>query len=122
MLYRPGDDVGTLDDWPFDKTERDYRILSGAPSATVRLDSVGPAHVTRRGIWRCTVGTFECTELGDELMTLLRGRCCITDQATGETVSLEAADTYMIRDGTRVTWDIQEDVTKVFFAHKAGGY
>lgn len=122
MLYRPGDDVGPLDDWPFDNPESDYRILSGDPRASGRLDAGGPGHVTRSGIWRCTAGTFECTEQGDELMILLRGRCCITDHATGETVSLEAADTYMIRDGTRVTWDIQEDVTKVFFAHKAGGY
>ena len=122
MLYRPGDDVGPLDDWYFDFAESGYRFFCGVPCASGRLDAGGPGHVTRSGIWRCTAGTFECTEQGDELMILLRGRCCITDHATGETGSLEAADTYMIRDGTRVTWDIQEDVTKVFFAHKAGGY
>ncbi|MEM6934511.1 MAG: cupin domain-containing protein [Pseudomonadota bacterium] len=122
MLYRPGDDVGPLDDWPFDNPASDYRILAGTPRASGRLDAGGPGHVTRSGIWRCTVGRFECTEQGDELMTLLSGRCRILDHGTGETVGLAAGDSFMIRDRARVTWDIQEDVTKVFFAHKAGGY
>ncbi|MEM8538737.1 MAG: cupin domain-containing protein, partial [Pseudomonadota bacterium] len=67
-------------------------------------------------------GVFECTEQGDEMMTLLQGRCRIHDHATGGLVSLETGDSYMIKDGSRVTWEILEDVTKVFFAHKPGGY
>lgn len=122
MLYRPGDDVGPLEDWPFDNPASAYRILDGDPRASGRLDAGGPGHVTRTGIWRCTVGVFECTEQGDELMTLLAGRCRITDHATGETVGLESGDTYKIKDGARVTWDILEDVTKVFFAYKPDGY
>ena len=122
MLYRPGDDVGPLEDWPFDSPASDYRILEGTPRASGRLDAGGPGHVTRTGIWRCTVGQFECTEQGDELMTVLSGRCRIVDHGTGEAVSLETGDSYVIRDGARVTWDILEDVTKVFFAHKPGGY
>lgn len=122
MHYRPGDDVGPLEHWPFDNPKSGYRILSGAPRASGRLDVGGPGHTTRAGIWRCTAGTFECTEQGDELMTLLAGRCQITDHETGSAVQLAAGDTYLIKDGARVTWRIEEEVTKVFFAHKANGY
>jgi uncharacterized cupin superfamily protein len=121
-VYRSPDDVGPLESWPFDNPDSAYRIVAGEPAASGRLDSGGPGHLTRSGIWRCTEGAFECTEQGDEMMTLLAGRCKITDHATGETTVLSAGDTYMIRDGSRVTWDIEETVTKVFFAFKADGY
>ena len=122
MQYRPGDDVGALEDWPFDNPVSDYRIVSGNPRASGRLDTGGPGHVTRAGIWRCTKGVFDCTEQGDEMMTILSGECRITDHATRAVAHLKTGDTYMIHDGARVTWDIIEDVTKAFFAHKPGGY
>ena len=66
--YKPGDDVGPLDDWPFDNPDSHYKITEGDPRASGRFDFGGPGHVTRFGIWRCTKGVFECTEQGDELM------------------------------------------------------
>ena len=74
------------------------------------------------GIWRCTRGVFECTEQGDELMTVLSGQCRITDHATGVTTKLVPGDSHFLRDGMRVTWDVTEDITKVFFAYKSAGY
>ena len=120
--YRPGEDVGPLESWPFDDPASDYRIKSGAPRASGRLDAGGPGHVTRTGIWHCTKGAFECTEQGDELMTILSGRCSIIDHASSEITTLTRGDSYFMRDGTRVTWEILEDVTKVFFGHKTQGY
>ena len=120
--YAPGDDVGLLEDWPFDNPLSDYRIVEGAPRASGRMDAGGPGHVTRTGIWRCTPGRFECTEQGDELMTVLTGRCRIIDHATGEAHALGPGDSFFVRDGSRVTWDVTEEVTKVFFAYKADGY
>ena len=78
--------------------------------------------MTRTGIWRCTKGVFECTEQGDELMTILSGRCRLIDMKTGQTTELETGDTLFVRDGSRVTWDIIQDVTKVFFGHKEDGF
>ena len=120
--YRPGDDVGPLEDWPFDNPASDYVIRDGAPRASGRLDAGGPGHTTRTGIWRCTRGVFDCTEQGDELMTLLSGRCRITDHQTGIVAELGPGDSLVVRDGSRVTWDVIEEVTKVFFAYKADGY
>ncbi|MEM6587408.1 MAG: cupin domain-containing protein [Pseudomonadota bacterium] len=122
MLYRQGDDVGPLESWPFDNPLSDYRVLSGDPQASGRLDAGGAGHVTRAGIWRCTKGAFECTEQGDEMMTILSGECRITDHATGDVTHLKTGDAFIVRDGARVTWDIMEDVTKAFFAHKQSGY
>lgn len=120
--YKPGDDVGPLAFWPFDAPESDYVITQGAPKSYGRIDAGGPGHTTRYGIWRCTKGSFECTEQGDELMTVLSGRCRIVDHGTGQTTDLGPGDTLFVHDGRRVTWQISEDITKVFFGHKASGY
>lgn len=120
--YDPGDDVGELEDWPFDNPLSDYKIKDGEPKASGRLDAGGPGHTTRTGIWRCTKGLFECTEQGDELMTVQSGRCRLIDMASGHASELGVGDSLFVRDGSRVTWDIIEDVTKVFFGHKFDGF
>lgn len=122
LKYTPGDDVGPLEDWPFDNPLSDYVIKQGDPRASGRIDAGGPWHATRTGIWRCTKGVFDCTEQGDELMTILAGRCRLTDLTTGVTTDLGAGDSLFVRNGSRVTWDIIEDVTKVFFGHKPDGF
>ncbi len=122
FTYSPGDDVGALEDWPFDNPASDYRIVKGAPKTSGRIDAGGAGHPTRMGIWRCSVGAFDCTEQGDELMTILSGACQITDHATGDVTALAAGDSYFIRDKSRVTWDVSDTLTKVFFGHKPDGY
>ena len=122
ISYKPGDDVGPLEDWPFDTPASNYVIRKGTPRASGRLDAGGPGHVTRTGIWRCTKGVFDCTEQGDELMTVLSGRCRVTLHDTKAIAELGPGDSLFVRDGTRVTWEITEDVVKVFFAYKPGGY
>ena len=120
--YKPGDDVGELEFWPFDNPASNYRVTRGTPMTYGRIDQGGPGHTTRYGIWRCSAGALECTEQGDELMTILSGRCRITRHDDGEMRDLGPGDTLFVRDGSRVTWDVSEEVTKVFFGHKADGY
>ncbi len=122
IKYRPGDDVGSLENWPFDNPMSDYRIKEGAPRTSGRIDEGGSGHKTRFGIWRCTKGVFDCTEMGDELMTILSGRCRVIDQASGQVTELGPGDSFFTHDGSRVTWDVIEDVTKVFFGHKSDGF
>lgn len=78
--------------------------------------------MTRVGIWRCTKGVFECTEQGDELMTILSGRCRLIDQISGQISELKPGDSLFVRDGSRMNWDVIEDVTKVFFGQKTGKF
>ena len=122
QIYKPGAEIGVLQPWPFDNPESNYKILFGAPAASGRIDTGGAGYTTRSGIWRCTAGTFECTEQGDELMTLLSGRCHLTDQSTGKSHELGAGDSLFMPDGRRVTWEIIQEVTKVFFGNKPGGF
>ncbi len=122
LKYTLGQDAGPLQDWPFDNPDSDYRILEGNPKTSGRLDAGGAGQQTRQGIWRCTKGVFECTEQGDELMTVLAGRCRVIDKATGNISTLGPGDSLFIRDQSRVIWDVTEDVTKVFFGYKPDGY
>ena len=55
-------------------------------------------------------------------MTVLSGRCRLIHQDSGLVDDLGPGDTLFVRDGSRVTWDVSEDITKVFFGHKAEGY
>ena len=122
IKYQPGDDLGPLEHWPFDNPASNYRIKKGTPVTSGRIDAGGPGHTTRFGIWRCTKGVFDCTEQGDELMTVLSGRCRIIDHQSGEVCALGPGDSLFLRDGSRVTWDIAEDVTKVFYGFKPDGF
>ena len=120
--YAPGDDVGPLEFWPFDSPASAYQIVEGEPKTYGRIDLGGPGHTTRQGIWRCTAGAFECTEQGDELMTVLSGHGRLVGLDGVGVQDLTPGHTLFIRDGSRVRWEIFEDLTKVFFAHKADGY
>lgn len=105
-----------LEPWPFDNPASDYRILRGTPRASGRLDHGDHESPFRLGIWSCTEGAFECTELGDELQTIIRGRLTLT-RVGGESITCGPGDSIFTRKGERVIWDISEDVTKVFFTN-----
>lgn len=120
--YRPSDPIETLEPWPFTDPASGYVVTQGTPQASGRIDTGGAGHTYRTGIWRCTAGAFECTEQSDELMTVLSGRCTITDHATQTSQTIGPGDTLFIREGQRVTWDVHEDVTKVFYGSRASEF
>ena len=109
----------SLEHWPFDNPASDYRILRGEPRASGRLDAGANDGPWRLGIWRCTEGAFECTELGDELQTILSGKLVLT-RVGGESIECGPGDSIFTRKGERVVWDIREEVTKVFFTALEG--
>ncbi|MDH3388938.1 MAG: cupin domain-containing protein, partial [Gammaproteobacteria bacterium] len=97
-----------------------YRILRGNPRASGRLDFGANTDQHRLGIWACTRGAFECTELGDELQTILSGRLTLT-RVGGESIECGPGDSIFTRKGERVVWDIHEDVSKLFFTCNRDG-
>jgi uncharacterized cupin superfamily protein len=105
-----------LEPWPFDNPDSDYKVLRGNPCASGRLDFGGNDVSHRFGIWACSEGAFECTELGDELQTIISGRLILT-RVGGESIECGPGDSIFTRKGERVIWDIRQDVTKVFFTH-----
>ena len=120
LKYRPGADHGPLEPWPFVNEASDYRIVRGEPRASGRLDRGAASSAHRLGIWACTAGAFECTESGDELQTILAGRVRITRE-DGTTHEFGPGDSFVTQKGERVTWDVVEDVTKVFFTYDRDG-
>lgn len=121
LQYSPGMDVGALEHWPFHNPKSNYVLHDGStPKAFGRIDYSTPT--TRTGVWKCTIGKMECTEQGDELMTILSGRVEVTDLSTGSVVTLGPGDSMFSYDGRRVIWNVLEDVTKVFYGCKPDGY
>jgi len=121
IRYRPGMDVGTLEDWPFENPSSNYVMHDNtSPKASGRIDH--STATTRTGIWKCTVGKMECTEQGEELMTILSGKVEVTDVSTGQVVLLQPGDSMFSYNGKRLIWNVLEDVTKVFYGSKADGY
>ena len=92
-----------------------YEVLEGDPVASIRIDH-GTDSTPTLGIWHCTPGTFRCIEQGDELQTVLAGRLVLTGE-DGVEHTLIPGDSVFTRKGERVTWRIEETVTKVFFTH-----
>lgn len=116
--YQIGIDISGLVDLPPLESTPGYDVLEGHPRASVRYDrgSAGSAH--RLGLWRCTPGTFTCTEKGDELQTVLEGRLVLIGE-NGQHHELGPGDSVYTVKGQRVTWKVVETVTKVFFTHDA---
>ena len=120
LAYRIGDDVGALEHWPFVGEASNYKIVRGAPRAFGRLDGGGAGMTWRLGVWRCPEGAFECTELGDELQTVLSGRVRLVRANGAE--EFGPGDSVFTRKGERVIWDVLEDVTKVFYSVNTDGF
>lgn len=109
-----------LEPWPFQGEASNYKIIRGNPQASGRLDIGSNEGQHRIGIWACTEGAFSCTEVGDELQTIIRGKLTLT-RSDGESISCGPGDSIFTRKGERVTWDIQQAVTKVFFTYNSDG-
>ena len=118
--YKSKVDETDLEPWPFQGKESDYQIVRGNPRASGRLDIGNNNGQHRMGIWRCTEGAFTCTETGDELQTIISGSLILT-RDDGQSITCNPGDSIFTRKGERLTWDIQQEVTKVFFTYNRAG-
>ena len=91
-----------------------YKVLRGDPKTAIRFDQGDNDSPSRMGLWKCTEGAFECVEKGDELQTLISGKLTLVRE-NGEKVSLNPGDSVFTKQGEKIIWDIEEEVTKVFF-------
>jgi uncharacterized cupin superfamily protein len=112
--------VDKLEPWLFEGAASNYKIISGNPQASGRFDLGTASSQHRVGIWSCSEGVFSCTEQGDELQTIINGRLILTRE-DGESIECQTGDSIFTRKGERVTWDIKEAVTKVFFTYDSDG-
>jgi uncharacterized cupin superfamily protein len=117
--YALNEEIEDLELWPFDNPESNYLIISGNPVASGRLDEGSNNGPFRLGIWRCTEGRFECTELGNELQTIISGHLSLT-RDDGQVLDCGPGDSIYTRKGERVIWQIHDTVTKVFLTILSG--
>jgi uncharacterized cupin superfamily protein len=118
--YPVNNNIDCLEPWPFEGEKSNYEIVRGDPHASGRFDYGEADWQHRMGIWSCTEGAFTCTEQGDELQTIIQGRLTLTN-SDGDSIDAGPGDSIFTRRGERVTWEIHEAVTKVFFTHNSTG-
>lgn len=89
------------------------RVLEGNPQIFARIDYArGPVAA---GLFKATTGKIEITFPFTEHATILEGEVTITD-ATGQSHVYKAGDSYFIRQGQVVLWEVKgQQVVKSFF-------
>ena len=89
------------------------RVLEGEPRIYARFDYSRNGMTS--GLFKSTTGKVEVTFPFSEHATILEGEVTITDE-TGQSHSYKAGDSYFIRQGQVVLWDVKgKQVIKSFF-------
>ena len=89
------------------------RVLEGEVQLTVHLDFQSEGLAS--GIFEATPGKVEILFPFSEHATILEGEVTLTDEA-GHTRTLKPGDSYFIRQGERILWDVKTPrLRKAFF-------
>ena len=89
------------------------RVLEGDPQLFARFDHMKDGMTA--GLFKATTGKIEVTFPFTEHATILEGQVTITDQ-TGQTHTYKPGDSYLIRQGQVVIWEVKgKQVIKSFF-------
>jgi uncharacterized cupin superfamily protein len=89
------------------------RVLEGDPQIFARIDH--SANGVTAGLFKATTGILEVTFPFTEHATILQGEVTITD-STGQSHLYKAGDSYFIRQGQVIIWDVKDkQVIKSFF-------
>jgi uncharacterized protein len=89
------------------------RVLEGDPRLYARIDHSGNG--VTAGLFKATTGKIEVTFPFSEHATILEGQVTITD-STGQSHTFKAGDSYFIRQGQVVIWEVKgKQVIKSFF-------
>lgn len=88
-------------------------VLSGDPHILARVDyQAGPATA---GVFQATRGDVQLHFPFTEHATVMEGSVSLTD-STGRTERLEPGDTYLIKQGSSILWQVAKSrVQKSFF-------
>ncbi|WP_375768975.1 cupin domain-containing protein [Archangium gephyra] len=89
------------------------RVLEGNPQIFARIDyAKGPVAA---GLFKATTGKIRIVFPFTEHATILEGEVTLTDEA-GNTHSYKAGDSYFIRQGQVIVWEVKgKQVIKSFF-------
>lgn len=105
-----GDDP-VLDPWP-DFPPED--TISGAVDHRGKVLFRDPKKRYSVGVWQCEPAKFIEPYPGTESGHVLAGRATLTNEATGESITLKAGDHFFIEFGQTITWEVHETFRKVY--------
>ncbi|WP_309894566.1 cupin domain-containing protein [Archangium sp.] len=89
------------------------RVLEGDPQIFARIDY--SRNGTTAGLFKATTGKIEIYFPFTEHATILEGEVTLTDE-TGQSHTYKAGDSYFIRQGQTILWDVKgKQVIKSFF-------
>lgn len=89
-------------------------VISGNPRVSARVD-FQQGNITA-GIFEATTGVVKITFPFTEHATIIEGEVILTDTVTGQRRVMKKGDSYFIRQGEVILWDVQGDrVRKSFF-------
>ena len=89
------------------------KVLEGSPKISARVDFHEGNMLG--GVFEATRGKVEVTFPFTEHATILEGEVILTDES-GQTHTYRPGDTYLIKQGQVIIWDVQVDrVRKSFF-------
>lgn len=90
-----------------------WTLISGAPVFENKRYYSNPEKTRIAGKTKCTPATFKVSYNVWELSYLKVGKVRITHES-GEVYDFEAGDTWILEPGFEGTWEIVEDMVKVF--------
>ena len=105
-----GDDP-VLDPWPEFPPED---TISGAVDHRGKVLFRDPKKRYSVGVWQCEPAKFIEPYPGTESGHVLAGRATLTNEATGESITLKAGDHFFIEFGQTITWEVHETFRKVY--------
>lgn len=120
IVYSPKMAVQDAEMTPFQGRPEDIggQVLEGTPRISLRIDfQQGPMTA---GIFEATRGKVRIDFPFTEHATILEGEVTLTDQA-GHSHTYKPGDTYFIRQGAIIIWDVKVDrLRKSFFNIREG--
>lgn len=105
--------ISIFSDRAVEPIERDldgWKKVEGEPTMKVWLEYV--SNDLRCAWWEATPGTYHATYDASEFVHLLEGKITITPDG-GEPHHVGAGDTFIIENGFKGTWKIEEKALKV---------
>lgn len=102
--------VGELQDMPIDPSW----IKEGNPVARGTVVSQSEDKKVSSGLWSCEPGKFEWIFSWDEFVHVMEGEVDITEEETGNMITLRSGDMTHFPRGMKTYWNVKQAVRKFF--------
>ncbi|CAM0554674.1 cupin domain-containing protein [Vreelandella titanicae] len=84
-------------------------VLEGDPQASSRMLEGNIGDPLSCGIFGCTGGKYRVVYPFSEHATVVEGTVVLTDESTGESMEYHEGDSWFVKQGTPVIWDVKSD-------------